>query len=160
MPTIEENLSRLGIELPDTPPAQGNYVPAAIIGDMVHISGQLPTGSNGLPKRFAGEVGKVVDLPDAQAAARQCAIAILSQLNAVLGGRLDRVTRCVRLGGFVQAGAGFSQHPAVINGASDLMVDVLGEAGRHVRCTVGVASLPLDACVEIEASFQIEKDTA
>jgi enamine deaminase RidA (YjgF/YER057c/UK114 family) len=160
MNTIEENLNRLGIELPETPKAQGNYVPATIIGDMVHISGQLPMSGNGQPECFAGNVGKDVDLPDAQAAARQCAIAILTQLNAVLDGRLDRVRRCVRLCGFVQAGSGFTQHPAVVNGASVLMVEVLGEAGRHVRCAVGVASLPLDACVEIEASFQIEQNTA
>ncbi len=146
-------LERLGITLPVAQPPVANDVPFAISGNLLVISGQLPMRDGKLA--VSGKLGAGVALEDGVAAARQCFLNILSHANTALGGDLDRVTRLVRLGGFVASTPDFTQHPAVINGASDLAVAVFGDLGRHARAAVGVVGLPLDAAVEIEALFEI-----
>ena len=150
--TIAERLAELGIVLPTPAAAVANYLPARRSGDLLVVSGQLPMESGVV--RFKGKLGAGVSIEEGQAAARLCAINILAQLQAVCGD-LDRVVACVRLGGFVACTPEFTDHPKVVNGASDLIVAVLGDAGRHARAAVGVASLPLDAAVEVEGMFEI-----
>lgn len=150
---IEARLKELGITLPEAPRPAANYVPFVVTGNLVFISGQLPMRDGALA--FAGKVPDQVSLEDAQAAARLCGINILSQLRAACGGDLDRVVQGVKVGGFVNAVPGFQQSPLVVNGASDLIGAVLGEAGRHARFAVGAGSLPLGAAVEVEALFEI-----
>jgi enamine deaminase RidA (YjgF/YER057c/UK114 family) len=149
----EDRLSELGITLPHPAAPVANYVPASRTGNLLVISGQLGFDLDGKLTAI-GKVGAGVSVEDAKAAARLCAINILAQAKASLGS-LDKVARIVRLGGFIAAIPDFTQHPAVMNGASDLMVEVFGDAGRHARTTVGVASLPLDSPVEIEALIEI-----
>lgn len=149
---IEQRLQKLGIELPQPAAPVANYVGAVIAGNLLVISGQLPLGPDGLLCK--GKVGAEVNEAQAKDAARMCAINILAHAKAALGD-LGRIRRCIRLGGFVNAVPTYQTIPAVINGASDLMVDVLGDAGRHARYAVGVAQLPLDAPVEVEAMFEI-----
>ena len=153
MTSVDQKLTELGIHLPTPPEAVANYVPYVIIENMVIISGQLPT--EGGHVAFKGKVGTDLSLDDSQRAARLCAINILTQLKVACEGDWSRVKRCVRLGGFVNCGPDFTDQPKVINGASDLMVDVFGDLGRHARAAVGVNALPLGACVEIEATFLI-----
>lgn len=150
--TIEERLSELGIELPAPRPPAANYIPYALDGGQLYVSGQLPFGPDGLA--YTGKLGATVAVEIGQQAARLCALNILAQAEAALGS-LDRIQRCLRLGGFVNATPEFSEHPAVINGASDMMVSILGDAGCHTRFAVGCASLPLDAAVEIDALFAV-----
>ncbi len=151
--TIEERLIELGVTLPEAPAPAANYVPYVVSGLNVFISGQLPMENGECPNK--GLLGRDVDLEDGVAAARVCAINILAQLKAACGGDLTRVVQCVRLGGFVAATPDFEQHPAVINGASDLIAQALGDAGQHCRAAVGVASLPFGVPVEVEATFEI-----
>ena len=152
MNTIDKNLSTLGIQM-DMPAAPvANYLPSRITGNSLYISGQLPMTEGKLA--FEGKVGDQIDLETAQQAARLCAINILKQVHSALNG-FDRLENCLKLGGFVNCGPGFRDHASVINGASDFMVDVMGEAGRHARAAVGVASLPLGAPVEIDAVFSL-----
>jgi enamine deaminase RidA (YjgF/YER057c/UK114 family) len=154
MPISPENrLSELGIALPDPAAPVANYVPASRTGNLLMVSGQLGFDLEGKLTAI-GKVGAEVSVEEAKAAARLCAINILAQAKASLGS-LDTVARIVRLGGFIAATPEFTQHPAVMNGASDLMVEVFGDAGRHARTTVGVTSLPLDSPVEIEALIEI-----
>jgi enamine deaminase RidA (YjgF/YER057c/UK114 family) len=150
--TIAQRLAELGIELPSPAAPAANYVPARLSGNLLVISGQLPMEGGSL--RYKGKLGGGVSLEDGQAAARLCAINILAQIKAAYGD-LDRIAACLRLGGFVACTADFSDHPKVINGASDLMVAVLGDAGRHARAAVGVPSLPFDAAVEVEGLFEL-----
>lgn len=150
---IAGRLRELGIELPRPGKPVGTYAPFVITGSLVFISGQVPLGPDGIAYR--GKVGGGLSVEDGQAAARLCAVQILTQLNAACDGDLDRVRRCVKLGGFVHATPEFTQHPTVINGASDLMVAVFGEAGRHARFAVGAPSLPLESAVEVDAVFEI-----
>lgn len=149
---IEQRLGALGITLPEPAAPVANYIPAIIDGQQLYISGQLPLKGGTLA--FAGILGNNLNVDEGQAAARLCAINILAQAKAVLGD-LERITRCLRLGGFVSATPDFQDHPAVINGASDLMVAVLGDKGKHTRFAIGTASLPLGAAVEIDALFAI-----
>jgi enamine deaminase RidA (YjgF/YER057c/UK114 family) len=128
-------------------------MPYSIAGNMVIISGQLPLKEGEVT--FKGKVGQDLSLEEGQAAARLCAINILTQLKMACAGDLTRVKQCVRLGGFVNCGPNFTDQPKVINGASDLMVDVFGNAGRHARAAVGINALPLGAAVEVEAMFLI-----
>ncbi len=151
--SIEERLADLGVTLPDAPAPAANYVPYVVSGLLVFISGQLPMENGECPHR--GALGRDVDLEHGVAAARVCAINVLSQLKAACGGDLSKVVRCVRLGGFVAATPDFEQHPAVINGASDLIAEALGDAGQHARAAVGVSSLPFGVPVEVEAVFEI-----
>jgi enamine deaminase RidA (YjgF/YER057c/UK114 family) len=149
---IETRLTALGITLPAAPPPAANYVPYVVTGNLVHISGQISQDANGLIK---GRLGETMDVAQGAAAARACAIAILAQLKAAVGGDFSRVVRAVKLGGFVNSTADFIDQPKVINGASDLLVEVLGDAGRHARAAVSAPSLPLGVAVEIDAIFEI-----
>jgi enamine deaminase RidA (YjgF/YER057c/UK114 family) len=156
MNEIENRLKALGIDLPAPAAPVANYVPFVISGSWLVISGQIALGSDGKPA--AGHIGKVgasVSVEAGQAAARQCAINILAQAKFALG-TLDRIVRCVRLGGFINAAPGFSNVAQVMNGASDVMVEVFGDNGRHARSTVGVAELPLNSAVEVEALFEVQ----
>ncbi|MDX2265772.1 MAG: RidA family protein [Hyphomicrobiales bacterium] len=146
-------LAALGLELPPAPKPAANYVPYAMHGGLLFIAGQLPYGPTGALEHV-GRVGADVSLEAAQEAARRAALNILAQANAALGD-LGRIAQTMRLNGFVAAAPGFIDMPLVLNGASDLMFAALGEAGRHSRVAVGVAELPRNACVEIDAVFAI-----
>lgn len=150
--TVAQRLAELGIELPSPSPPVANYVPVRLSGNLLVVSGQLPMESGAV--RYKGKLGGAVSLEDGVAAARLCAINVLAQVRLACG-ELDRLAACLRLGGFVACTPDFVDHPKIINGASDLMVAVLGEAGRHARAAVGVPSLPLDAAVEVEAMFEL-----
>ncbi len=150
--TIEDRLRNLGILLPTPPAAVANYVPALIVDDQLYISGQLPLTSAGLA--ITGKLGAEVSLDEGVAAARQCAINILAQARAAVGS-LNDIRRVVALRVYVASTPDFTQQPKVANGASDLIVALFGERGRHVRAAVGVTVLPLDAPVEIEAQFAV-----
>jgi enamine deaminase RidA (YjgF/YER057c/UK114 family) len=151
---VEERLRSLGIELPVPAPPAANYVPFVVTGKIVYVAGQLPMESGKV--RYSGKAGTAVSLEDAQAAARLCAINLLAQVKAAAGGDLDRIAQCVKLGGFVNAAPDFTDHPKVLNGASDLIGEVLGEAGRHARFAAGAGSLPFDATVEVDAIFELD----
>ena len=152
--TVEQKLASLGISLPNPAAPIANYVPSVQAGNIMVVSGQLCFGSDG--KLVAkGQLGGAVSIEDGQRAARACAVNLLAQLKAVLGD-LDRVARVVRLGGFINSAPGFVDGPKVMNGASDLMVEVFGDSGRHARTTVGVSALPADAAVEVEGMFVIK----
>jgi enamine deaminase RidA (YjgF/YER057c/UK114 family) len=153
MSHIQSRLAELGIALPTPPAPVASYVPYTFSGSQVFISGQIPL-KDGQPQ-FVGKVGAGISLADAQAAARLCAVNILAQLGAACDGNLDRVVRCLKLGVFVNAAPDFTQQPEVANGASDLMVQVFGNAGKHARAAVGVGSLPRGVAVEVEAVFEI-----
>lgn len=155
MPQVLDKLSSLGISLPEPAKAVANYIPAIIAGDTVIVSGQLPLKEGKLT--CTGKLGADVSIEDGYAAARQCAINALAALNGVIGGDWDRVAQVVRLGGFVASASGFTDQPKVINGASDFMVEVFGDQGRHARAAVGVAELPLGAAVEVEFTFLLKK---
>jgi enamine deaminase RidA (YjgF/YER057c/UK114 family) len=148
MSQIEDRLAELGIELPRPNAPVANYVPFIRLGDVVHISGQVSVDASG---GIRGVVGEDVDLETAQKAARLCGLSLLAQMKAACEGHLGRVKQVVKLNGFVQAGPDFFDIPKVLNGASDLMVEVFGEAGRHARSAVGVYRLPLNFAVEVDA---------
>lgn len=150
---IEARLKELGVELPAPPAPVASYVPSVLAGNLVYISGQVTSGPQGL--QYVGTVGKELSLEDGQAAARLCAINVVAQLKAALGGDLERVKRCVKLTIFVNAVAGYTQHPEVANGASDLIVAIFGDAGRHTRASVGAGSLPRNVAAEVEGIFEI-----
>jgi enamine deaminase RidA (YjgF/YER057c/UK114 family) len=152
MSTIEAKLAELGIELPAPVAPIANYVPFVVSGTNLYISGQVSLGEGG---GITGVVGPEIDLATAQRAARFCGINLLAQIKAATGD-LDKVARVVKLGGFVQAGPEFFDIPAVINGCSDLMVEVFGEAGRHARSAVGVYRLPRNFAVEVDAVVEIK----
>jgi len=144
----EDRLNALGITLPAPAAPVANYVPFTRSGNLIHISGQVSVDAGG---GVRGVVGEAIDLAGAIAAARLCGINLIAQIKAACDGDLSRVRRIVKLGGFVQAGPDFFDIPKVINGCSDLMVEVFGDAGRHARSAVGVYRLPLDFSVEIDA---------
>jgi enamine deaminase RidA (YjgF/YER057c/UK114 family) len=153
---VESTLKNLGIVLPNPAAPVANYVPFVRTGNLVVISGQLCTGLDGkVADAHKGKLGADISLETGQEAARLCAINLLAQLRAAVGD-LDRVVRCVRLGGFINAVPSFAQLAPVMNGASDLMVAALGDKGRHARSTFGAAELPLDACVEVEGMFEVQ----
>ena len=153
MPAVLDKLSSLGIQLPEAPKAVANYLPAVIAGDLVIVSGQLPMKDGALACK--GYLGKDVSIEDGYAAARQCTINALAATSGLLDGQLDRIKQVVRVGGFVASAAGFTDQPKVINGASDFLVEVFGDAGRHARAAVGVSELPLGAAVEVEFIFRL-----
>ena len=145
---VEERLQELGIELPEPQAALANYLPFVITGNLVSVSGQVAM-ADGHP-RWVGKVGDKVSLEEAVEAARVCAIQIIAHLQAACEGDLERLRRIVRLGGFVNCIEGYTNQPKIINGASDLMVEVFGDRGRHSRAAVGTSSLPLNVPVEID----------
>ena len=149
---IDARLAELKLELPVPPGPAGAYVPYTISGGLVFISGQVAKLGDEL---ITGKLGADVDVETGQRAARACALNLISHLRTACGGDLDRVTRCLKLGGFVQGTPDFTAAPVVMNGASDPMVDVFGEAGRHARFGVAVAWLPLDTAVEVDAVFEV-----
>lgn len=150
---IDSRLAALGIEIPDTPAPQFNYVPVQTTGNLAFVAGQVPMTGGEI--RYSGQVGVHLDVEAGQAAARLCAINMLAQLKTALDGDLDRIVKVVRVGGFVSCAADFTAQGQVINGASDVLVEILGEAGRHARAAVGCAALPLGAAVEVEGVFEI-----
>jgi enamine deaminase RidA (YjgF/YER057c/UK114 family) len=150
---IEQKLASLGIALPTPASPIANYVPSVRSGNLLVVSGQICLGADG--KLVAkGQLGGPVSMEDGQKAARACAINLLAQVKAALGD-LDKVARVIRLGGFINSAAGFTEGAKVMNGASDLMVEVFGDKGRHARSTIGVAALPADAAVEVEGLFEV-----
>ena len=149
---IEARLKDLGVSLPDAPAPAANYVPFVQVGDLVFVSGQISQDEGGLIK---GRLGANMDVATGAAAARRCAISLLAQARAACGGDLDRLVRAVKLTGFVNSTADFTDQPKVINGCSDFLVEVLGDAGRHSRSAVSAAALPFGVAVEIEAIFQV-----
>jgi enamine deaminase RidA (YjgF/YER057c/UK114 family) len=149
---FETKLKELGITLPDAPAPAANYVPFVQVGDIVYVSGQISADTNGFIK---GKLGDDMTTEEGAAAARACAINLLAQVKAACGGDLDRLVRVVKLTGFVNSTADYTDQPKVVNGASDLLAEVLGDAGKHSRSAVSAASLPLGVAVEIEGIFQV-----
>lgn len=150
---IDARLKELGIELPQASAPVANYVPYTIAGNLVLVSGQVTLWGGKV--EYIGKLGREIGIEDGQKAARLCALNILTHLKNACGGDLDRVKRVVRLGGFVNCTPEFIDQPQVVNGASNLMAEVFGDAGRHARAAVGVASLPFGVAVEVEAMFEI-----
>ena len=153
MSKIEENLSKLGVTLPDAPAPAANYVPYVVDGNTVYVSGQISANDTGL---ITGKLGDGMSVEDGAAAAKSCAISLLAQLKEACDGDIDRLDRVVKLVGFVNSTGDFTDQPKVINGASDFLVEALGDQGRHARSAVSAASLPLGVAVEIEAVFAIK----
>ncbi|MBK8008864.1 MAG: RidA family protein [Rhizobiales bacterium] len=152
MSSVEERLQRAGFTLATAQPSVANYLPALISGSHLYVSGQLPFEAGKI--RYNGKVGKDLSIDEGKQAAALCVLNGLAQAKLVLGD-LGRIAGCVRLGGFVNCEQNFYEQPAVLNGASDLIVTALGDAGRHVRAAVGCSSLPLNAAVEVEAIFAL-----
>jgi enamine deaminase RidA (YjgF/YER057c/UK114 family) len=152
MSSPEERLAALGLSLPEPVRPVANYVPAVRAGSLLYISGQVSIDASG---GIRGVVGEDLDLEAARRAARICGLNLIAQMKAALDGDLSRVRRIVKLGGFVQAGPAFFEIPQALNGCSDLMVEVFGEAGRHARSAVGVYRLPLNFAVEVDAVVEV-----
>jgi enamine deaminase RidA (YjgF/YER057c/UK114 family) len=152
MSTIEARLAELGVTLPDAPTPAANYVPFVVVGNLVHISGQISQTPAGMIK---GKLGGDLSIEAGAEAAKACAISLLAQLKKACNGDLSRLVRVVKLVGFVNSTAEFTDQPKVINGASDFLVAALGDAGRHARSAVSAASLPFGVAVEIEGLFEI-----
>jgi enamine deaminase RidA (YjgF/YER057c/UK114 family) len=154
MSRIDTRLRELGIALPEPARPVANYVGWVKTGNLVFTAGQVTLKDGKI--EYQGKVGKDLTTEEAARAARLCAINVLAQLREACGGDLDRVRRCVKIVGFVNGAPDFTDHPKVINGASDLIVDVLGEKGKHARSAVGSGSLPLNVAVEVEGVFEVE----
>jgi enamine deaminase RidA (YjgF/YER057c/UK114 family) len=150
---IEKRLAELGVTLPPPGAPGGNYVPFVVCGELAFMAGQVAREAGKM--KYTGKVGRDLTLEDGQAAAKLCALNLIAQLKAACDGDLDRVERCVRLTGYVNSPPDFLEHPKVVNGASDFIVEVMGEAGRHARTAIGVAALPMDSAVEVEAIFRL-----
>ena len=150
---IETKLAELGITLPEAPAPAANYVPFVVTGNTVYVSGQISQNADGF---MTGKLGDTVSVENGAAAAQACAVSLLAQLKAACNGNIERLVRVVKLVGFVNSTADFTDQPKVINGASDFMVEALGDRGRHARSAVSAASLPFGVSVEIEAIFEIE----
>jgi len=153
MSAIEARLAELGISLPDAPAPAANYVPFVVQGNTVYVSGQISNDANGFIK---GKLGDDMDTAAGAAAAKSCAISLLAQLKAACGGDIDRLVRVVKLTAFVNSTSDFIEQPQVVNGASDFLVEALGDAGRHARSAVSAPSLPIGVAVEIEGIFEIK----
>jgi enamine deaminase RidA (YjgF/YER057c/UK114 family) len=151
--TLKQRFEALGYEYPQAPKPGANFVATRKVGNLLYVSGQVPVA--GGIDRFVGQLGADVSLEQGQAAAQLCALNILMQVDRFVGGDFSKVAGCVRLGGFVNAVPGFADHPKVLNGASDLIIEVLGEAGRHARAAVGCSSLPRNVAVEVDAIFEL-----
>jgi enamine deaminase RidA (YjgF/YER057c/UK114 family) len=150
---VEKRLQELGISVPTPGEAAGNYVGFVVTGNLAFLAGQVPV-ENGV-RKYIGKLGREFKVEEGQKAAELCAIGMLARLKGACGGDLDRVVRCVKLVGFVNAVPEFEDHPKVVNGASDLMVKVFGDAGRHARSAIGMGSLPFNVAVEVEGIFEI-----
>lgn len=150
---IESRLAERNIQLPEAAAPAANYVPWTVTGSLVFVSGQITMEKGEI--RYQGQVGKDFPVEEARQAARLCALNLIAQLKAACGGDLDRVRRVVKLGGFVNSAPGFTEQHLVINGASDLMVEVFGDAGRHARAAVGVPALPFGVAVEVDGVFEV-----
>ncbi|WP_370270064.1 RidA family protein [Nioella sp.] len=153
MSNFETRLADMGVTLPDAPAPAANYVPFVMVGDIVYVSGQISSDESGL---ITGKLGADMSTEEGAAAARRCAISLLAQVKAACGGNLDRLVRVVKLTGFVNSTADYTEQPKVVNGASDFLVEALGDAGRHSRSAVSAAALPLGVAIEIEGIFQIK----
>lgn len=149
---IRAKLAEMGLELPDAPTPAANYVPNVISANIVYVSGQISQNAQGL---ITGKLGADMDVEAGANAAKTCALSLLSQVEKACNGDLSRLKQVVKLTGFVNSTADFTQQPAVINGASDLLVEILGDVGRHARSAVSAASLPLGVAVEIEGIFEL-----
>ncbi len=152
--TIQMRLEKSGIILPEPPKPVASYVGFVRSGNLVFVSGQLPFVEGKL--LMTGQLGGEISVEAGAAQARICAINLLAQASMACGGSLEKIRQCVRLGGFVACTPQFNEHPKIINGASDLMLEILGDLGRHARTSVGVSSLPMNACVEVDAIFEVE----
>lgn len=150
---IDTRVAELGITIPEPRTPSANYIPFVQTGNLIFVSGQVSMAADGL---IAGKVGDDVDIETAQKGARACGLNLLGQLKVACGGDLDKVKRVVKLGGFVNATPYFIGPPTVMNGASDLMVEIFGDAGRHARFAVATASLPQGAAVEVDGIFEVE----
>ena len=150
---VETRLSQLGIKLSEATPPWANYVSYLVTGKQVYVSGQLPQLGD---ESYKGKLGIDLSIEDGQRAARISAINLLPHLKEACGGDLDRVTRCIEIGGFVNSAPDFTDHPLVLNGASELLVEVFGEAGRHTRFAVGVTALSFNFAVEVKGVFEID----
>ncbi len=151
--SITARLTELGVTLPDAPAPAANYVPFVKTGNILYVSGQISNGPDGL---IIGKLGENMELAAGAAAAKFCAISLLAQVKAACGGDIEKLMRVVKLTGFVNSTADFTDQPKVINGASDFLVEALGDKGKHARSAVSAASLPLGVAVEIEGIFEIE----
>ncbi|MFY0635676.1 MAG: RidA family protein [Vannielia sp.] len=151
--TYEARLAELGVTLPDASAPAANYVPYVEAGGLLYVSGQISMDADGMVK---GKLGDDMDAPAGAAAAKLCAIGLLAQVKAACGGDLDKLERVVKLTGFVNSTADFGDQPKVVNGASDFLVEALGDAGRHARSAVSAASLPFGVAVEIEGIFKLK----
>lgn len=150
---IVEALKTAGVELPSAPAPAANYVPYTICGNLLYVSGQIAKDGDTL---LQGKLGENTDIAAGQQAAKICAINLLAQVQAALDGDWSRFRRVIRLGGFVNSTPDFQDHPAVVNGASDFLVEILGDKGRHTRAAVGSSSLPFNVAVEIDGIFEID----
>ncbi len=153
MGNFEAKLAEMGVTLPEAPAPAANYVPYVQVGDILYVSGQIPSGPDGF---VTGKLGEDMDVAAGAQAARLCAISLLAQVKAACGGDLDRLVRVVKLGGFVNSTPDFGDQPQVINGASDFIGEALGDAGKHARAAVSAVSLPFGVAVEIDGVFQIK----
>ena len=149
---FETKLAELGVTLPDAPAPAANYVPYVQVDDLVYVSGQISQNADGF---IIGKLGDNMSTEVGASAARTCAVALLAQVKAACGGDLDRLVRVVKLSGFVNSTQDYTEQPKVINGASDFLVEALGDAGKHARAAVSSPSLPMGVAVEIEGIFQI-----
>ncbi|MBT8460845.1 MAG: RidA family protein [Boseongicola sp.] len=150
---FDQRLAELGLDLPDAPAPAANYVPYVVVGSTVYVSGQISTNSEGM---ITGKVGADLTAAQGAEAAQSCALALLAQAKKACGGDISRLKRVVKLTGFVNSTPEFGDQPKVVNGASDLFVALLGDAGRHARSAVSAGALPFNVAVEIEGIFEIE----
>ena len=150
---ITARLAELGVTLPDAPAPAANYVPFVQVGNTLFVSGQISNGPDGL---IVGKLGDGMSVEDGAVAAKSCAISLLAQVKAACGGDIERLVRVVKLTGFVNSTPDYTDQPKVINGASDFMVEALGDIGRHARSAVSAGALPFNVAVEIEGIFQIK----
>jgi len=150
---IAQRLADLGIDLPQAPAPAANYIPFVVSGGLVFVAGQVPVLNGEI--KFQGRLGESMDVEEGYQAARLCGLNLIAQARAAAGGDLDRIKRVVKLGGFVSSTPGFTDQPEVVNGASDLMAEVFGEAGKHARFAVGAPSLPRGVAVEVDGVFEL-----
>lgn len=151
---ISDRIARLAIELPDPSIPGASYVPYVRTGNLLFLTGQLPQWNG--ERRFVGKLGRELDLAQGQQAARLCTLNLVAQLRVALGGDLDRVRRVVRIAGYVNSAPDFHSQSQVINGASDVLLEIFGDLGRHARMAIGVTALPYDVAVEVEGVFEVD----